>query len=254
MLQQPTRTVLNRLSQNHHTNRVAAEMRASESYRLFDVAIRRDLELSTFSRSSVELAVRRARLVSQTQAALEGVPDWVIPENADVFFVGQRPVTHTVYQADFDARRGFDGTGPLLTWSASSPLFGNPQSGVVELDWSLSGGALFGRQTTDIADSEESEWYYAWTASQASGFQQPPQTPTTVTERTVPGTRRSTSETVPMVGATLGLSYRVNSLSLSAGYRWERYIDAIDGGVEERKTYDRTIDGPTLKLGIGFGG
>ncbi|ULQ47841.1 TonB-dependent receptor [Flagellatimonas centrodinii] len=236
------------------TNRVAAEMRASESYRLFDVAIRRDLELSTFSRSSVELAVRRARLISQTQAALEGVPDWMIPENVDVFFVGQRPVTHTVYQADFDARRGFDGTGPLLTWSAASPLFGNPQSGVVELDWSLSGGALFGRQTTDIADSEESEWYYAWTATQASGFQQPPQTPTTITERTVPGTRRSTSETVPMVGATLGLSYRVNSLSLSAGYRWERYIDAIDGGVEERKTYDRTIEGPTLKLGIGFGG
>lgn len=236
------------------TNRVAAEMRASEAYRLFDLAIRRDLNLDAFSRSSVALVLQRARLNARTLAMLEGVPDWVIPENADVFFAGERPVSHTVYQADFEAHRSFDGTGPLLTWSAASPLFGNLQSGVVELDWSLSGGALFGRQSTRIADSQESEWYYAWSALQASGFQDPPQTPTTTTERTVPGARRSTSTTVPMVGATLGLSYRVNSLNLSAGYRWERYIDAIDGGVEDRRTYDRTIQGPTLKLGIGFGG
>ena len=236
------------------TNRVAAEMQASEAYRLFDLTIRRDLNLDAFSRSSVALALRRARLNARTQAMLEGVPDWTIPENVDVFVVADRPVTHTVYQADFEAHRSFDGTGPLLTWSAASPLFGNLQSGVVELDWSLSGGALFGRQNTRIADSQESEWYYAWTSSQASGFQQPPQTPTTTTERTVPGARRSTSTTVPMVGGTLGLSYRVNNLNLSAGYRWERYIDAIDGGVEDRRTYDRTIQGPTLKLGIGFGG
>jgi hypothetical protein len=185
---------------------------------------------------------------------MEGVPDWTIPENVDVFFPNQRPVTHTVYQADYEAQRSFSGTGPMLTWAASKALFGNAQSGRVELDWSLTGGALFGRQSTTIADSEESEWFYKWSAVQASGFQLPPQVPTTITERTTAGTRRSTSTTVPMVGATLGLSYRVSGLSLSAGYRWERYINAIDGGVEERKAYDRTIDGPTLKLAIGFGG
>jgi outer membrane receptor protein involved in Fe transport len=235
-------------------NRVATQVQTSERYRLFDLAVSRDLNVAGLSRSSVELALRRVRLDSQISAAVEGVPDWTIPENVDVFFVGQRPVTHTVYQADYEAQRDYSGTGPMLTWAASAALFGNEQSGHVEMDWSLTGGALFGRQNTAIADSHESEWFYAWTATQASGFQQPPQVPTTTTERTTEGVRRSTSTTVPMVGATLGLSYRVSGLSLSAGYRWERYINAIDGGVAERKAYDRTIDGPTLKLAIGFGG
>ena len=43
-------------------------------------------------------------------------------------------------------------------------------------------------------------------------------------------------------------------MKLSAGYRWERYFDVIDGGIAERKSYDRTIDGPYFKIAVGFGG
>lgn len=110
-----------------------------------------------------------------------------------------------------------------------------------------------GSQNTTIADSKESEWHYRWTASQSVGFQQPPQQPTTNTQRTVDGAKRSNSQEVPLVGATLGLSYRVSALSLMAGYRWERYMDVLDGGVTSHQKYDRTIEGPTLKLGIDFG-
>lgn len=236
-------------------NRVATQVKDWEAHRLFDVAISRNLEVDGLSRSNVELALRQLRLNARSAAHLEGVPDWYLPENVDVFFIASRPVTHTTYQASFDASRSFSGTGPILTWAASAALFGHEQqSGRVDLDWSLTGGALFGRQNTMIADATESEWYYAWTASQASGFQEPPQTPTTTTSRTIPGLKRSTSVTVPMFGGSLGLSYRVSALSIMAGYRWERYVDAIDGGVETRKAYDRTIEGPTLKMSLDFGG
>lgn len=42
-------------------------------------------------------------------------------------------------------------------------------------------------------------------------------------------------------------------VTTSAGYRWERYINAIDGGHHQRQREDRTIDGPTLKLRVDFG-
>ena len=59
---------------------------------------------------------------------------------------------------------------------------------------------------------------------------------------------------VPEVRANLGLSYTLGGLKLSGGYRLERYYDALDGGIEGRKTYDRTFDGPYFKIAVGFGG
>ena len=71
-----------------------------------------------------------------------------------------------------------------------------------------------------------------------------------------PGTTisRSESVTVPTVGASLGLSYKVGGFKVGAGYRWEQYMGAIDGGFMSAEDADRTIDGPYLKLSVGFGG
>jgi hypothetical protein len=66
--------------------------------------------------------------------------------------------------------------------------------------------------------------------------------------------KRSKDATVPVVDLSLGLSYRVDRISIGAGYRWERYFNAIDGGFTEHKSYDRTIDGPYFKIAVGFGG
>ena len=43
-------------------------------------------------------------------------------------------------------------------------------------------------------------------------------------------------------------------MKVSTGYSYDRFFDAIDGGIDEAKQYDRTIHGPYLKLSIGFGG
>ena len=65
---------------------------------------------------------------------------------------------------------------------------------------------------------------------------------------------RSQSVTVPVVDLSLGLSYTIDRVSIGAGYRWERYYDVLDAGDDEARDFDRTIDGPYLKLSVGFGG
>jgi len=43
-------------------------------------------------------------------------------------------------------------------------------------------------------------------------------------------------------------------VKVGLGYRWERYFNAISAAGERDRSYDRTIDGPYLKVSIGFGG
>ncbi|HEX5776341.1 MAG TPA: hypothetical protein VFX95_06640, partial [Caulobacteraceae bacterium] len=65
---------------------------------------------------------------------------------------------------------------------------------------------------------------------------------------------RSEDVTVFTAGATLGLAYSIDRVRIGAGYRWERYFDVLDGGYNQAKDADRTIDGPYFKLSVGFGG
>src|SRR5690606_23751530 len=156
----------------------------------------------------VSLAVRRAKFNSTSIASLRGVPDWYIPEDVTYAPTVPRPggpTLHTVYQGEYRADRRLMGTGAMLGWEASNTLLGSEAAGRVDLDWSLSAGALFGRQTTIVADAPESDWFYSAPILQVnqSGGSLP--VPTTVTERTIEGTRRSQSTTVPFFGASLGL-------------------------------------------------
>ena len=51
----------------------------------------------------------------------------------------------------------------------------------------------------------------------------------------------------------LGLAYEVGRTRISGGYRFERFFDAIDGGIEARETFDRDFHGPYFKVSVGFG-
>ena len=65
---------------------------------------------------------------------------------------------------------------------------------------------------------------------------------------------RNKTATVPVLDLSLGLSYTVPGVKMSAGYRWERYFNVLDAGFTEHKSYDRTLDGPYVKIAVGFGG
>ncbi len=217
-----------------------------ERHELADFAVGRDVGFGQLKRSSVSLGLRYGRLESETDLHVDTVPDWYLEPG----FVLGGPIPHKHrYVADLNAHREFDGVGPVLTWEASYPLL-EGDFGDVALDWSLSGGALFGKQKTANTGHEEAR-YYAGGGFQGIFLFWALPIDTVTNEVNIP---RSDSTTVPVAGASLGLSYNIDRVQIGAGYRWERYFDALDVGYDEAKDGDRTIDGPYFKLSIGFGG
>jgi outer membrane receptor protein involved in Fe transport len=230
-----------------------------EEHTVVDFTVGRDFGIGGISESSISGGVRYADLGSKTRAHLFGAADWNF-QNAstkyDYYYYGYHfkfPTpggsynTHHEYDQTITADRHFKGAGPVLSWDASQHLLGNEEVGTFGLDWSLGGGVLFGKRKTDIHMGQATDNYYA--EYNFEGVFTPAVTTTPAYEII-----RSKSATIPTVNLSLGLSYSVDRFKLSTGYRWERYFNAIDGGFKEEKKEDRTIDGPYLKVSVGFGG
>ncbi len=237
-------------SQKNHAEAYATD---GESHEIFDLEVRRDVEVAGLSRSALGFGLRHVQLDSGTQADLYGVPDWYYEAGSFKALVGftQGPVTHTAYDVEFEAKRDFEGVGPTLTWDAALPLLDLQDSGRVDLDWSATAGVLFGDRETSISGHQELNTFQFTNFVQAVNGN-PELTGTTV-EPPV-SFERSDNATVPLFEGALGLTYSVGRVAAGVGYRWERYFDAIDGGYVDAKDEDRTIDGPYFKLSVGFGG
>ncbi len=218
-----------------------------EDHTIVDFAVGREagLGLASLSRSEVSAGLRYAQINSTQHNTLYGTPDWNAP--AELFVITD--ALHHEYRGALNADRDFEGIGPVLSWDAGSHLFGDKTAGYLDVDWSVSAGVLFGKQETAITGVEHAVYY----SGKYGGGENPPDI---LEETTTPLdiAPRSENVTVPVAGVSLGLSYSVDRFKVGAGYRWERYFDAIDGGVAEHEDYDRTIDGPYLKLSVGFGG
>jgi outer membrane receptor protein involved in Fe transport len=231
------------------TNNGLSKVRDREEHQLFDLEAGRDLSLADLA-ARVRLGVRHAHLKSTTSGMISGVPDWFVPVGfADVFF--GPVVTHTVYDADFKANREFDGWGPIASFDVSYPILKIENAGQVQIDGSVSAGALFGDRSTTFDAVTRSRAYEETLLQYINLVPEPEPTRTSVT---LPTQERSSDGTVPVFGASVGLSYEVDRFTIGAGYRWERYFDVLDAGVMEEQDVDRTIDGPYFKIAVGFGG
>ena len=176
---------------------------------------------------------------------MNGYPDWQLSQGW-VKYDDHAP--HHRSAANLEAVREFQGTGPTLSWAADHRLWGDDHNGAVVIDWSITGGVLFGKHKTEIRGEEGSQYFTDEKYGQKPHYHAPVVlTPTTIAPR-------SSSATVPLVDVSLGLAYELQRIKVSAGYRWERYFDALDTGYAESGTSDRTIDGPYFKLAVGFGG
>ncbi len=229
------------------TNWAEAEIDSREEHRIADFVVGRDLGLGSFD-ASVGLGLRYARLNSETHTSLDGVPDWYMADGFYPFGIS----THTQYNATIDAQRQFEGVGPVVTFDASRALLGDVDSGHLDIDLSVEAGVLFGDRESRVSGGERKDDYSIRTLLVALGYNANGPTQSTPTPFDI--SPRSDSTAVPTLGLGLGLSYTIGGASVGAGYRWERYFDAIDGGIDEPKDYDRTIDGPYFKLSVGFGG
>ncbi|HEX5776249.1 MAG TPA: TonB-dependent receptor [Caulobacteraceae bacterium] len=227
-------------------NWIRADATDHEEQLLVDFDIGRDVGLGAGIESSISAGLRYAEITSRTRLNMTGVPDWEVPDEWVRGFLWQ-PSSRTYYDTDVTAEREFKGFGPTLAWDSSKALFGDNRTGRVNADWSVSGGVLFGKQKTSVEGEEIASLYEGKYGERTP---QPVSGPTAISV----SDSRSKSATVPVLGAALGLSYEIQRVKISGGYRWERYFDVLDVGADEPKDADRTIDGPYLKISVGFGG
>ncbi|MGE5501999.1 MAG: Lpg1974 family pore-forming outer membrane protein, partial [Ignavibacteriales bacterium] len=224
-----------------------ASARSHEEHLIADFDVGREVGLGAQLRSSVSLGLRFADFRSQTDVAMNGVPDMNVPEGWDMGGGFKYPTTLHRYETQISADRRFRGAGPTLKVGVEKQLWGRDETGQLNANLAVGGGILIGRQTVRQQGFGQSGYWSGFYLSLS------PRTLTQV-ERTDINLHRSTSATVPILNFDLGLSYEIQRLELSTGYRWERYFNAIDGGYAEHKSYDRTIDGPYFKIAVGFGG
>ncbi|HEV7311312.1 TonB-dependent receptor [Sphingopyxis sp.] len=233
-------------------NHFRGAVRDSEKHEIIDFKVGRVLDSEASSvKSTISGGLRYAKLRSTTTAAFDGIPNRISPEEwttplaqivyapyADLPFRSWEQFTTTL-----DSTSSFKGTGPWLGWDASMRLLGSEDTGRVNLDWSIGGAVLFGKQRMT---SEETRLGKGYVASSLTP-------PADLIDDVVSRERVSGSTaTVPNISLSLGLSYDVGRLKLSTGYSYDRFFNAIDGGYEDAKSYDRTVHGPFVKFAIGF--
>jgi hypothetical protein len=77
---------------------------------------------------------------------------------------------------------------------------------------------------------------------------------TTESESDETSITRSRSAVVPNLGGYLGASARYNNARISLGYRADFFFNAMDGGQDTAKKYNRGFYGPYLNVSLGLGG
>jgi hypothetical protein len=217
--------------------------RSHEDHVVVDFGVGRDVGIGALAKgTSVDLGIRYAQLKSDTAVSMQGVPYEDVPESWRKYYIHS-----TRYQGSINTNREFKGAGPLMKWDAGIPVLGSDETGRLNIDWSLGGGVLFGKQRTKITGQGYSQYHASlkYPGVTVTGDKQ-------YVDLTQP--TRTKSVSVPVVDLSLGLSYDIQRIKVSTGYRWERYFNALDAGYAERKEYDRTFDGPYFKIAVGFGG
>jgi hypothetical protein len=262
-----------------HVNFADGNASQSESHAVLDFQAGKDVGLGMFGSkgtSVLSAGVRIAQFTSRASATLRALPDLQYPTApiSSIFALEafRRPAYYGVTQRiHFHAytgiagiRRSFQGLGPSLSWNASAPFAGNSDNGEMALDWSANAAVLFGRQkarghhqTTTISYETAGYWTGGGNPNPkvaVGGFfgtgekhVAPPRTSHSF------NIDRTRSVTVPNVGGSIGVTYRLQDFKVSMGYRADFFFGAMDGGIDARKNENRGFFGPFASISIGLG-
>lgn len=233
------------------------DVQANDRHFILDFQAGKDVGLGMFGKnggsSVVNLGVRFAQFNSKSNIALKSNPDWhfnykYLPSLVSYNRPSSKFAFGEIYHsnsASLQASRSFHGVGPSMSWSASAPFAGNQQEGQLAVDWTVNAAFLFGRQRTKVHHQTTGRYHGPKYNVGQRNITDPP----TPFDRT-----RSRSVTVPNVGGSLGVSYRMEDFKVAVGYRADLFFGAIDGGIDNRKTEDRGFFGPYASVSIGLGG
>ena len=199
--------------------------------------------------SVVNLGVRFAQFSAKSDIAMKSNPDWHF---SNKYYAGFKIPKYQPYHsnaASLRATRSFRGVGPSLSWNASAPFAGNPKDGELSVDWGLNAALLFGRQRAKIHHQTTGSYHPKgkYTTAPHAIYNVTYHGPAT------PDHTRSRNVTVPNVGGTLGLSYRMEDFKVSLGYRADMFFGAVDGGIDTAKKENRGFYGPFASISFGLG-
>jgi len=147
------------------------------------------------------------------------------------------------------ATRSFQGVGPTVSWTGSTPLIGNRQDSELTFDWGANGALLFGRQKADV----HHQGYGRYWPKYAIGIYTQGVHLVYASQDT-DGHRTARSIVVPNIGGFAGVSWRYANTKVSIGYRGDFFFNAMDVGIDERKSSNVGFYGPFATVSIGLGG
>jgi iron complex outermembrane recepter protein len=127
------------------------------------------------------------------------------------------------------------------------PLGGNVQDGEIVADFGIDAALLFGRQKAKTHHQSTGRY------GLVSVFRQTAVPHTTAQFPATPDHTRSRNVTVPNIGGSVGLSWRLQNFKMSLGYKADFFFGAIDGGIDTRKSENRGFFGPFASVSVGLG-
>ncbi len=213
----------------------------SESNTVLDFMVGRDVGLGLFGNSVASLGVRYAQFSMASTVGIVSKPSFVKHRSAAGAGKYFSQLGFHNYTAGSVTDRNFHGIGPSLSLNGSTPL-SRGEDGGIAFDWGINGALLFGRQRA----AAEHHTYGRYV--QAAKY------PTSPSYLHPHNRNTSHSVTVPNIGAFAGLSMRYTNAKISFGYRADVFFGAMDGGLDVRKSTDRSFYGPFATISVGLGG
>ncbi len=218
---------------------------------ILDFQAGKDVGIGVFGgHSTVGAGVRFAQFKSHANVRLDADPNFAITYKYQTTFYGFPAYikipnqSWDLYLGRVKASRSFSGFGPSLEWDGSATLAGQTDTGAIAFDWGVNGAVLFGHQKVR-AHHQTTDRYAYHLASHG---------PLPIRYQTTHDVARSHSVTVPNIGGFAGLSLRYPNAKISIGYRADFFFNAIDGGIDARKSENRGFYGPFASISIGVGG
>lgn len=218
----------------------------SEQHTILDFSVGKDVGLGLFGKdasSTLGVGVRFAQFGSNAAFNIRARPDLHFKYFPSAAAPGKLklPYFHAYY-ATGHASRNFRGVGPSLSWNGSAPFVGNQQDGELTFDWGLNAALLFGRQKARV--QHQTSGHYE-TGLYKYNRQTYPAVPH--------GHPNDRSVTVPNVGGSVGLSWRLQDFKVSMGYRADIFFGAMDTGIDTVKKSNMTFNGPYASISVGLG-
>ena len=232
---------------------VDGQARSTKEHLILDFTVGKDVGIGSFGKGTISAGARLARFDTKTNSDFKMQPPHffagtigILPSNVTNFFIS----SSDLFEGIAHENRNFHGVGPEVTWGAEQPVWGDVDGGQLTVDWGVNAAVLFGQRRAQLHQStSDLHCQSGITIGHPCGVGVGANLPFTTTTKVI---SRSHSVSVPNLGGYIGASMRYRNSKISFGYRADTFFNAMDGGQDTEKTYNRGFYGPYLNVSLGL--